>query len=111
MFRDRPPQAAHEAHCAEAACGGGTETNPPFRPMPKAVEVVKAARLVRMLPLRCAIAFATARRALSSQQLGTPRERPRCPLSTSLLHRQRGKLASSRTFFRAALISHVTSLL
>ena len=98
-------------HCANAACGGGTETNPSFRPMSKGVEVVKAARLVRMLPLRCAIAFATARRALSSQQLGTPSERPRCPLSTSLLHRQREKLASSRTFCRAALISAVTSLL
>ena len=79
--------------------------------MPKGPELLTAARLVRMLPLRRAIAFATARRAPSSQQLGTLSERPRCPLSTSLLHRQREKLASSRTFCRAALISHVTSLL
>ena len=45
--------------------------------MPKGVELVKAARLVRQLPSCRAVAVATVRRPLSVSppQLGTPRER------------------------------------
>ena len=42
--------------------------------MPKGVELVKAVRLVRELPSCRAVAVATARRALSPPQLGTPRD-------------------------------------
>ena len=50
--------------------------------MSKGVEVVKAARLVRMLPLRCAIAFATTQRALSSQRSSRSARPVRAPCET-----------------------------
>ena len=55
--------------------------------MPKGVELVKAARLVRELPPCRAVAVATARRPLSSPQLGTAPRASAPLLSPSLLLR------------------------